>query len=83
MKYNFVVNNKEVSLSEMHVVAVLSMRTCNNPVASIKLLRTHFNLGLKDTKDLSEFIGNTFYFELGGVLKTKKDDQITRYLVMY
>lgn len=80
MKYNFVVGNAEVTLNKALVVAALSMRICNNPIESIKLLRMNGVDGLKEAKDLSEFIAEQFMFGDGGELKIRRTIPLVRFL---
>ena len=81
MNYNFVVGvSQEVSLHKMYVVAVLSMMGCTNKIEAIRLIRTCKGLGLKEAKDLAEFIAETFEFGSDGALMHKRTLPIVRYV---
>lgn len=83
MKYNFVTNTQDVSINKSIVVAVKAMRVCNNAVEAIKLLRQTAVLGLKEAKDLSDFIHETFDFNEAGSLIHKETIPVVRFLGTY
>lgn len=80
MKYNFILGaSRSVSLDKCIVVAVLSMRNCENNVESIKLIRKNGVDGLKDAKDLSDFIGEQFTFANSGEMIVKRTIPLIRW----
>jgi ribosomal protein L7/L12 len=81
MKYNFILGaSQSVSLDKCLVVAVLAMRKCGNNVESIKLLRHAGKIdGLKEAKDLSEFIADQFAFSTDGTMAVKRTLPMVRW----
>ena len=82
MKYNFIVGtNLSICLHRMIVVAVLSMCKCNNKIEAIKLLRSAGGIyGLREAKDLADFIYDQFEFDAAGTMVTKRSIPTVRFV---